>query len=124
MISKLVFSLIAVSLLGACATLQSQVDPTVGEWQYAIENLPRGEPEGTFTIAKDGEGYAGTLLRKGGDNGVALDDIAMEGGVLESSRFPAQGNTVVMSGAFEGDSFEGTLSVMGRTFPITAVKKQ
>jgi len=123
MISKLIFSLIAVSLLGACATLQRQADPTLGEWQYVIENLPRGEPEGTFTIAKDGEGYAGTLLRKGGDI-VALDDITIENNVLESSRFQAEGNSVMMSGTFEGESFRGTLSVRGRNFPITAVKKQ
>ena len=123
MIFKIIFSLIAVSLLGACATLQTQVDPTLGEWQYVIENLPRGEPEGMFTIAKDGEGYTGTLQRKGGD-GVALDDIVIADNVLESSSFSAQGNTVVMSGAFEGESFEGTLSVMGRTFPITAEKKK
>ena len=111
------------SLLGACATLQTQVDPTLGEWQYVIENLPRGEPEGIFTIANGGEGYTGTLQRKGGD-GVALDDIVIADNVLESSSFSAQGNTVVMSGAFEGESFEGTLSVMGRTFPITAEKKK
>ena len=123
MIFKIIFSLIAVSLLGACATLQTQVDPTLGEWQYVIENLPRGEPEGMFTIAKDGEGYTGALQRKGGD-GVALDDIVIADNVLESSSFSAQGNTVVMSGAFEGESFEGTLSVMGRTFPITAEKKK
>ncbi len=123
MIFKIILSLIAVSLLGACATLQTQVDPTLGEWQYVIENLPRGEPEGMFTIAKDGEGYTGKLQRKGGD-GVALDDIVIADNVLESSSFPAQGNTVVMSGAFEGESFEGTLSVMGRTFPITAEKKK
>lgn len=122
MISKFVFSLVAVSLLGACATLQTQVDPTIGEWQYVIESLPRGEPEGTFTIANGGDGYTGTLLRKGGDT-VALDEIAMENSVLESSRFQAEGNAVTMSGTFEGDSFEGTLSVMGRNFPITAVKK-
>jgi len=109
--------------MGACATLQTQVDPTLGEWQYVIENLPRGEPEGMFTIAKDGEGYTGKLQRKGGD-GVALDDIVIAVNVLESSSFSAQGNTVVMSGAFEGESFEGTLSVMGRTFPITAEKKK
>lgn len=123
MIFKIILSLIAVSLLGACATLQTQVDPTLGEWQYVIENLPRGEPEGTFTIANGGDGYTGTLQRKGGD-GVALDDIVIADNVLESSSFPAQGNTVVMSGAFEGESFEGTLSVMGRTFPITAEKKK
>ena len=52
MIFKIIFSLIAVSLMGACATLQTQVDPTLGEWQYVIENLPRGEPEGMFTIEK------------------------------------------------------------------------
>jgi hypothetical protein len=119
---KLISSLVAVSLLGACATLQTQVDPTLGEWQYVVENLPRGEPEGAFTIAKDEGGYAGTLRRKGGD-GVALDDIVIAGNLLESSRFQAQGNTVLMSGTFEGDSFEGTLTVMGRTFPITAVRK-
>lgn len=122
MISKIVYSFIAVCLLSACETLQTQVDPTLGDWDYVIENLPRGEPEGTFTIAKDGEGYTGTLRRKGGD-GVALDDIVIAGNLLESSRFQAQGNTVVMSGAFEGESFEGTLSVRGRTFPISAVKK-
>ena len=76
MILKLVFSLIAVCLLGACATLQTQLDPTVGEWKYVIENLPRGEPEGTFTIAKDGDGYTGTLQRNGGDNSVPLEEIA------------------------------------------------
>lgn len=123
MISKIVFSFIAVCLLSACATLQTQVDPTVGEWNYVIENLPRGEPEGTFTIAKDGDGYTGTLQRNGGDNSVPLEEIALENGVLESSRFQAQGNTVVMSGAFEGESFAGTLAVRGRTFPITAVKQ-
>ena len=123
MIRNILLSLIAASLLGACATLQIKMDPALGEWQYVIENLPRGEPEGTFTIAKDGDGYAGTLLRKGGDT-VALDDIALENSVLESSRFQAEGNSVVMSGTFEGESFSGTLSVRGRNFPITAVKKQ
>ena len=123
MISKTVFFFIAVCLLSACATLQTQIDPTLGDWDYVIENLPRGEPEGTFTIAKDADGYTGTLQRNGGDNGVPLEEIALENGVLESSRFQAQGNTVVMSGAFEGESFEGTLSVRGRTFPISAVKK-
>ncbi len=122
MIPKLVFSFIAVCLLSACATLQTPVDPTLGDWDYVIENLPRGEPEGTFTIAKDGEGYTGTLRRKGGD-GVTLDDIVIAGNLLESSRFQAQGNTVVMSGTFEGGSFEGTLVVRGRSFSITAVNK-
>ena len=42
---------------------------------------------------------------------------------LESSRFRAGRYSVNMSGTFEGDSFEGTLTVIGRTFPITAVKK-
>ena len=108
-------------LVGACATLQTQVDPTVGEWKHVIENLPCGEPEGTFTIAKDGDGYKGTLQRNGGDNSVPLEEIALENGVLESSRFRPR-EMVVMSGA-EGESFEGTLAVRGRTFPITAVKK-
>ena len=120
MISKLLFSLIAVSLLAGCASLQTQVDPTVGDWQYVIENLPRGEPEGSFTIANDGAGYAGTLTRKGGDS-VDLDDIAIADNALESSRFSAEGNTVVMSGTFEGESFTGALSVMGRNFPITCL---
>ena len=62
---NIVFSLFVASLLGACASLQTQVDPVLGEWQYVIENLPRGEPEGSFTIVNNGDGYAGTLQRKG-----------------------------------------------------------
>ena len=119
---NIVFSLFVASLLGACASLQTQVDPVLGEWQYVIENLPRGEPEGSFTIVNNGDGYAGTLQRKG-DQPVPLENIILENGVLESSNFATQGYSVTMSGTFEGDSFEGTLSVIGRTFPISAVKK-
>jgi hypothetical protein len=119
---KIVFSLVVATLLGACASLQMQIDPVLGEWQYVIENLPQGEPEGSFTIVKNGDGYTGTLQRKG-DQAVPLEDIIMEKGVLESSGFNTQGYSVTMSGTFEGDSFTGTLSVIGRTFPITAEKK-
>ena len=119
---NIVFSLIVASLLGACASLQTQVGPVLGEWQYVVENLPRGEPEGSFTIVKSGDGYTGTLQRKG-DQAVPLDEIILENGVLESSNFTTQGYSVTMSGTFEGDSFEGTLSVSGRTFPITAARK-
>ena len=119
---KFVFSLVAVSLLSACASLQTQVDPVLGEWQYVIENLPRGEPEGSFTIVNNGDGYTGTLQQKG-DEAVPLEDIVLENGVLESSRFAARRFSVTMSGTFEGDSFEGTISVSGRTFPISAARK-
>ena len=119
---RIVFSLFLVSLLGACASLQTQVDPVLGEWQYVIENLPQGEPEGSFTIVNNGDGYTGTLQRKG-DQPVPLENIILENGVLESSGFSTDGYSVVMSGTFEGDAFEGTLSVIGRTFPITAVRK-
>ncbi|QXD23323.1 hypothetical protein F7C95_15525 [Opitutia bacterium ISCC 51] len=119
---KIVFSMVVAILLGACASLQTQVDPVLGEWQYVIENLPQGEPEGIFTIVKEGDGYSGTLQRKG-DQAVPLVDIIMGSGVLESSGFNTRGYSVVMSGTFEGASFTGTLSTIGRTFPISAEKK-
>ena len=52
-----------------------------------------------------------------------LEDIIIDNGVLESSGFNTQGYSVIMSGTFEGDSFTGTLSTIGRTFPISAEKK-
>ena len=39
MIPKLVFSFIAVCLLSACATLQTPVDPTLGDWDYVIRDI-------------------------------------------------------------------------------------
>ena len=61
MIQRTLIFMIAVFIAYGCATSRKVVDISIGEWEYVVKNLPDGETEGTFIIAKDGDQYIGIL---------------------------------------------------------------
>ena len=108
-------------MAGGCATLDEAPDPLVGTWDHLIENLPQGNPNGSFSITKEEGVYSGLLH---GDNGdFELNDIEVGGNELTNSYFITQGYTVYMTGIFEDDGFTGKIETEGNEFRMTAVRK-
>ncbi len=118
MMSKNIILLFVATFLSyGCATLQTKVDPFVGEWEYEIRNLPQGEPNGVLTVTKTKDGYAGIM----GTNN--LNDFAIEGNEIVSGDFQAQGYRVELTGRFEGDVFTGQINAASMDFPMTGMRK-
>ena len=122
MINRLFIILVSIVVLSGCVTMSLKVDPLVGTWNHKIENLPRGEPEGNFTINKEGEDYSGAITNSRGTN--EITGIEISGNVLEVGHFEADGYQIKITGTFEGDSFTGNISTQGYEFPMTATRSQ
>ncbi len=122
MTNKLLLLISSLILLAGCATTSIQVDPVVGTWNHKIENLPRGDPEGSFTIRKNGDGYEGSISNSQGPT--EMSDIEISGSTLEDSNFEAQGYSIQMTGTFEGETFTGKISTQGYEFPMTATRAE
>lgn len=122
MIKKTITLFILTSLVFGCATMNKVVDPALGTWDHHLENLPQGNPNGKFTISKEGDIYTGALH---GERGVLeLKEIVIEGNRLVSSHFFGQGYQIEMTGVFEGDTFTGQIDAEGNVFKMTAVRSE
>jgi hypothetical protein len=121
MIQKVLIFTFAVFIAYGCATSKKAVDISVGEWEYVLKNLPDGDADGSFTITKEGDKFAGALHTDQGD--AVLDNVVIENDELVCT-FEFMEYTVDMTGKFEGDSFNGKCSVEYNDFPMTAVRKQ
>lgn len=93
--------------------------PYIGEWEYAVEELPV-DIDGTLVITEVEGVLMGTMINPMGE--MEIGEIAIVDGVLAAS-FDADGNFVDLAGTFEGDSYNGVLSVMDTDFPMAMKKK-
>lgn len=100
----------------------SMEHPAVGEWEYVIRDLPDGDTKGVLSIKRDGDQYVGTIQSDQGS--LPLKNLVIENKALKKASFEAQGYSINMSGAFEGDSFTGKISAAGYDFPMTAMRKK
>ena len=107
----------------SCASLKlgsKSIKKYLGEWDYAVEELPV-DIDGTFVISNEDGVLKGTLITPMGE--VEIDEITIEEGVLKAS-FDAEGNFVELEGTFEGDSYNGALYVQDSEFPMKMTKKK
>lgn len=119
------FALLLTVLLAfsSCASTKIAKNPNapyIGEWEYVVEELPV-DIDGTLVITEVEGVLNGTLINPMGEMEIGVITIAE--GVLTAS-FDADGNFIDLSGTFEGDSYNGVLTVQDTDFPMTMKKKQ
>jgi imidazolonepropionase-like amidohydrolase len=95
----------------------ADVSAVVGTWSYTLET-PGGEFSGTITIEGDQSGLEGTFTGPQG-NEQELQSVSFDGTTLSFTVDSPQGGSVSVSVTVEGETFEGTASLSGGSFPIT-----
>ena len=121
MIPRIFIFLMAMMVAYACASTKKMADVSVGSWDYTVKGTPEGDITGTMVIAKDGDSYTGYLENSQGK--IDLRDIAIEAGNINCN-FDYMGYQILMTGLFEGNSFNGKVSVDYNDFMMTATKKE
>jgi hypothetical protein len=105
----------------SCASMKMAKDPLaqyVGQWDYAVENLPV-DIDGTFIITNVEGTLMGKLVNPMGE--LEIGEVKIVDGALEAS-FDADGNYVMLKGNFEGETYSGALTVMDTDFPMKMTK--
>ena len=105
----------------ACASSKKIADASLGTWDYVIKNTPEGDLAGTMIIAKESDSYTGYLESTQGR--IDLQDVSVENGNMNCN-FDYMGYQILLSGLFEGASFNGKVSVDYNDFMMTATKKE
>jgi hypothetical protein len=95
--------------------ITGDVSAVVGTWEYTLET-PRGDRTGTLTFEGDASSLEGTITAQGESEPV--ESISFDGTTLSFTISSPQGS-ISVSVTVEGDTFEGTASVGGQSFPIT-----
>ena len=121
MIQRVVVFLVAALFALACASSKKVVDASIGAWDYTISGTPEGDINGTMVIAKDGDAYTGYLESSQGR--IDLNDVKVESGNLNCN-FDYSGYQILMTGLFEGDVFDGKVSVEYNDFMMKATRKE
>jgi len=101
--------------------VSGDVSAVVGTWSYTLET-PGGEFSGTLTVEGDQSGLEGTFSGPQGDE-QELQSISFDGTTLSFTVDSPQGGSVSVSVTVEGETFEGTASTSGGSFPITGERK-
>ena len=121
MIPRIFIFLMAMMVAYACAATKKMADASVRAWDYVIKNTPEGDLNGTLVIAKDGDGHTGYLESSQGR--IDLSEVSVQDGNL-NSKFDYMGYQVLMTGLFEGNMFNGKVSVEYNDFMMTATRKE
>ena len=95
----------------------ADVSAVVGTWSYTLET-PGGEFSGTITIEGDQSDLEGTFTGPQG-NEQEIQSVSFDGTTLSFTVDSPQGGSVSVSVTVEGETFEGTASTSGGSFPIT-----
>lgn len=115
--------LTAVLAISSCASTKVAKDPHaqyLGEWEYAVEDLPV-DIDGTFVISKVDGVLKGKMVNPMGE--VEIEDLTIEEGVLKSE-FDVEGNFIELEGTFTENTYKGFLLVQGGEFRMNMTKKQ
>lgn len=121
MVQRTLIFLVAVLVAYACASTKTVVDVSIGTWDYVVKGTPEGDITGNFVIAKTGDTYTGYV--EGAQGRTDLRDVTIENDQLKSN-FDYSGYTIMLTGTFAGDTFDGKISVDYNDFPLTATKRQ
>jgi len=94
-----------------------EVSAVLGTWSYTLES-PGGELSGTIAIEGDASGLEGTFAGPRGEE-QDLESISFDGTTLSFSIDSPQGSSLSVSVTVQGETFEGSVSTPGGSFPIT-----
>lgn len=109
--------------LSSCAATKVAKDPHapyLGNWEYAVEDLPV-DIDGTMIISKVEGILKASLSNPMGD--MDLDAVSIVEGVFKAE-LDADGTLVEIEGTFEGDTYAGYLMAQGAEFVMKAKKVQ
>lgn len=96
--------------------VSGDVSQVVGTWTYTLET-PGGDVSGTLTLEGDESGLEGTISAQGEEQD--MESISFDGSRLTFTVPSTQGPSFKVSVTIEGDTFEGTATAQGQSFPIT-----
>ena len=113
----LIFSISFLVFL-SCASSKKLVSSYTGKWGYSIDT-PQGKYDGNMEINKDGKAYIGKLNSDMGS--VDLKDLMIKDGKL-TANFDMMGNTINISGNFNGNVFDGHVDAGGYQIPFKATR--
>lgn len=119
-IAPFIALILGIFLVSGCASTKKLVDSYVGKWNYDLET-PQGTFSGNMQITHDGNEFHGSLNSDMGS--VDLSDLKIEDGKL-TANFDMQGNTIDVTGNFEGEVFNGNFSAGGFDMPFKASRSQ
>jgi hypothetical protein len=117
------FLLAIILVFSSCASTKVAKDPHapyLGNWDYAVEDLPV-DIDGTFVISKEEGALKAKMVNPMGE--VVIETITIEEGVLKAE-FDVEGNFIELEGTFEGNSYDGFLFVQGGEFPMKMKKQE
>ena len=89
----------------------------LGTWSYTLET-PQGDFSGELTIEGDQSGLDGTFVGPQGDE-QSLQSVSFDGTTLSFTVDSPQGGSVSVSVTVEGETFNGSASTSGGSFPIS-----
>lgn len=103
----------------ACKSSRQLAYSPVGNWSYVISQTPYGEVSGTFVLTKSGEQYEGRM--EGEEGTIALGNLKVADKKLFAN-FNFQGYQLELTGTFEGEAFDGSVSMDYNVFPMKATR--
>jgi hypothetical protein len=121
MIKRTLILIVVAFMAYACASTKKVADVSLGTWEYIIKDTPEGDLPGTLVISKEADQYIGYLQTAQGR--LDLNDVKVVDGNL-TANFDYMGYAVLMTGLFEGDGFNGKVSVDYNDFMMTANRKE
>lgn len=111
--------LLLIGLFSACATSKNAAYSPAGTWEYEVQNTPYGNVKGQLIISQEGDGYTGELRSSMGN--VSLRNLSIEENKQMNATAMMDGTSLSLSGMFEGDTFQGSVSAgSDGPFPMTA----
>ena len=97
--------------------VSGEVSAVLGTWSYTLET-PQGDFSGELTIEGDQSGLDGTFVGPQGDE-QSLQSVSFDGTTLSFTVDSPQGGSVSVSVTVEGETFNGSASTSGGSFPIS-----
>ena len=103
-----------------CASTKKLSSAYVGKWDYDLDT-PQGNIKGYMDIKNDGKVFTASFNSDMGS--VDLNDLVIQDGKL-TANFDMQGNTIDVSGSFNGDLFDGKIGAGGFEMPFKATREK
>jgi len=113
--SSVILSVIMLLWTG-CASTKKLASAYVGKWNYDLDT-PQGNIKGYMDIKNDGKVYTAAFNSDMGT--IDLNNLVIKDGKLTAT-FDIQGNTLDVSGSFNGDVFDGKIGGGGFEMPFKA----
>jgi len=91
-----------------------------GTWDFITKDTPIGDYKGDLILKKEGGKYVGVIIHN--ELNYPMEELKIEGNRMKF-RISYEGYRPHYEGTFNGEVFNGNLTIRGRQFEISAIKK-